>query len=243
MIQGCRYLRRSMDWWLLSKNSTTRLKDSKVDTGPVSLCNCSIPITDIKSLYLYPCPNTTHDRLRVQHLLPKLMLWCQCPSRTRHQFVLSLYPGHVITYPRKLPFLSTNSPSVEWWRTAHRKYLYRILWGDFPAEWHFFTKLGPQVSHFPVPIFGVNDRLRLRTRVDAMEEKSSTLLIWSWRKVVGSSARCCSRAFTTPRSSGPHFIPGFPRCRVPCSYLPQAHALHRQGQGVWRPSAPRGGGW
>jgi hypothetical protein len=26
----------------------------------------------------------------------------------------------------------------------------------FPAEWHFFTKLGPQVSLFPVPIFGVN---------------------------------------------------------------------------------------
>jgi hypothetical protein len=26
----------------------------------------------------------------------------------------------------------------------------------FPAEWHFVTKLGPQVSPFPVPIFGVN---------------------------------------------------------------------------------------
>jgi hypothetical protein len=26
----------------------------------------------------------------------------------------------------------------------------------FPAEWHFVTKLGPQVSLFPVPIFGVN---------------------------------------------------------------------------------------
>jgi hypothetical protein len=28
----------------------------------------------------------------------------------------------------------------------------------FPAEWHFFTKLGPQVSPFPVPISGVNNR-------------------------------------------------------------------------------------
>jgi hypothetical protein len=26
----------------------------------------------------------------------------------------------------------------------------------FPAEWYFVTKLGPQVSPFPVPIFGVN---------------------------------------------------------------------------------------
>jgi hypothetical protein len=27
----------------------------------------------------------------------------------------------------------------------------------FPTEWHFITKLGPQVSPFPVPIFGVNN--------------------------------------------------------------------------------------
>jgi hypothetical protein len=91
MLQGCRYLRRLTDRWLLLKNSTTRRR-------------CSIPITDIKGLYLYPCPNTTHDRLRVQHLITKLMLRRQCPSRTRHQFVPSLYPGNVITYSRKLPF-------------------------------------------------------------------------------------------------------------------------------------------
>jgi hypothetical protein len=104
MIQGCRYLRRSTDRWLLSKNSTTRLKDSKVCTGSVLLCRCSIPITDIKGLYLYPCPNMAPGRLRVQHLLPKLLSRHQCPSRTRHQFVPSLYPSHVITYSRKLPF-------------------------------------------------------------------------------------------------------------------------------------------
>jgi hypothetical protein len=148
MIQGCRYLRRSTDRWLLSKNSTTRLKDSKFGTRPILLCICSITITDIKGLYLYPCPNTTPDRLRVQHLISKLMLRRQCPSRTRHQFIPSLYLGHVITYYWKLPFLSANSPSAEWWRIADRKYLYWILWGDFPAEWHFFTKLGPQVSIF-----------------------------------------------------------------------------------------------
>jgi hypothetical protein len=31
-----------------------------------------------------------------------------------------------------------------------------LFWGKFPAEWCFLTKLGPQVSLFPVPIFGVN---------------------------------------------------------------------------------------
>jgi hypothetical protein len=33
---------------------------------------------------------------------------------------------------------------------------YRMLWGKSPAEWRFFTKLGPQVNLFPLPIFGVN---------------------------------------------------------------------------------------
>jgi hypothetical protein len=88
-------------------------KGLEVWHGSVLLCNCSIPITDTKGLYLYPCPNTTPGRLRVQHLLPKLMSRCQCPSRTRHQFVSSLYLGHVITYSRKLPFLSVNSPFTE----------------------------------------------------------------------------------------------------------------------------------
>jgi hypothetical protein len=141
MIPGCRYLRRSTDRWLLSKHSMTRLKDSKVGTGLVLLWNCSIPITNTKGLYSYPCPNMTPGRLRVQHSLPKLMSRRQCPSRTRHQFVPSLCPGHVIMYSRKLPFLSANSPSAKWWRTTDRKYLYLILWGEFPAEWRFFTKL------------------------------------------------------------------------------------------------------
>jgi hypothetical protein len=124
------------------------------------LWNCSIPITNTKGLYLYPCPNTTHGRPRVQHSLPKLIPRHQCPSRTRHQFVPSLYSGHVITYSRMLPFPSANSPSAEWWRATDRRYLYRILWGEFPTEWCFFTKLGSQVSIFPVPIFGVNRILK-----------------------------------------------------------------------------------
>jgi hypothetical protein len=148
MIQGCWYLRRSTDRWLLSKNSTTRLKDSNFGTGPVLLCRCSIHITNIKGLYLYPCANTTPSRLRVQHLIPQLMLRRQCPSRTRHQFVPSLYPGHVITHSRKLTFKSANSPFAEWWLIADRKHLYRILWGDF------FLSNGislPNSSHKSVP--------------------------------------------------------------------------------------------
>jgi hypothetical protein len=53
-------------------NDSTKGLD--VGTGPVLLCICSIPITDTKGLYLYPCPNTTPGRLRVQHLMSKLML-------------------------------------------------------------------------------------------------------------------------------------------------------------------------
>jgi hypothetical protein len=93
MIQGCRYLRRSTDRWFLSKNSTTQLKDSKGWHGAGLLWNHSIPITNRKGLYLYPCPNTTPSRPRVQHLLPKLMPRRQYPSCTRHQFVPSLYFG------------------------------------------------------------------------------------------------------------------------------------------------------
>jgi hypothetical protein len=156
MIQGCRYLRRSTDRWLLLKNSTTRLEGPEGWHGVGLLWNCSIPITNTKGLYLYPCPNTTPSRPRVQHLLLKLMPRCQCPSRTRHQFVPSLYSGHVITYSRMLPFSSANNPSAEWWRATDRRYLNRMLWGKSLAEWCFFTKLAPQVSLFLVPIFGVN---------------------------------------------------------------------------------------
>jgi hypothetical protein len=74
------------------------------------LWNCSIPITNTMGLYLYPCPNTTPSRPRVQHLLDKLMPRHQGPSCTRHQYVPSLYSGHVITYSRMLPFPSAKQP-------------------------------------------------------------------------------------------------------------------------------------
>jgi hypothetical protein len=78
--------------------------------GASLLLNCSITITNTKGLYLYPCPNTTPSRPRVQHLLPKLMPRRQCPSCTRHQFVPSLYSGHVITYSRMFLSPSAKQP-------------------------------------------------------------------------------------------------------------------------------------
>jgi hypothetical protein len=71
--------------------------------GAGLLWNCSIPITNIKGPYLYPCSNTTSSRPRLQHLLPKLMPRRQCPSCTRHQFISSLCSSHVITHTRMLP--------------------------------------------------------------------------------------------------------------------------------------------
>jgi hypothetical protein len=71
--------------------------------GAGFVCRCSIPITDIKGLYLYPCPNTTPSRLRVQYLMSKLMLRRQCPSRIRHQPALSLYRATSPRIPENFP--------------------------------------------------------------------------------------------------------------------------------------------
>jgi hypothetical protein len=154
MIQGCRYLRRSTDRWLLSKNSTTRLKDSMFGTRPFLLCRCLIPIIDIKGLYLYPCPNTTPGRLRVQHLMSKLMLRRQCPSRIRHQLVPSLYRAMSPRIPENFPLKAQTVLLSNDGVLPTASILYRILWEDFfLAEWYFVTKLGPQVSPSPVPFW------------------------------------------------------------------------------------------
>jgi hypothetical protein len=83
------------------------------------------------------------------------MLRRQCPSRIRHQFVPSLYPGHVIRIPEnfllkaQLVLLSNDGllPTASIFTESSEEI--------FPTEWHFVTKLGPQVSPFPIPIFGV----------------------------------------------------------------------------------------
>jgi hypothetical protein len=156
MIQGCGYLRRSTDRRLLSKNSTTRLKDSKSWHGAGLLWNCSILITNTKGSYLYPCPNTTPSRPRLQHLLPKLMPQCQCPSCTRHQFVPSLYSGHVITYSWMFPHPSAKQPFYRMMVCSRPHASLPNALRKISCRMVFLTKLGPQVSFFLVPIFGVN---------------------------------------------------------------------------------------
>jgi hypothetical protein len=108
MIQGCRYLRRSTNRWLLSKNSTTRLEGLESWHGAGLLWNCSIPITNTKGLYLYPVSNTTPSRPWLQYLLPKTNNMTSCRFRIHHQLVspLSLYLVHVITHSWTFP-LST----------------------------------------------------------------------------------------------------------------------------------------
>jgi hypothetical protein len=158
MMQGCRYLRRSMDQWLLSKNSTTRLEGLESWHEAGLLWNCSIDLTNIKGLYLYPGSNTTPSRPRLQCLLPKTNIMASCPSRTRHQFA-----PFFIFNPRHHAFLNAflfqpwNSSSAEWWRTPDRRRLYRILWGKPSDECCSSTKLGPQASLFPVIIFAFNN--------------------------------------------------------------------------------------
>jgi hypothetical protein len=98
MIQGCRYLRRSTDRWLLSKNSTTRLEGLESWHGANLLWNCSIPITNTKGLYLY----LALARLLVDH---DYNIYCLKSIPWHHVCLVpvinsspSLYPIHVITH-------------------------------------------------------------------------------------------------------------------------------------------------
>jgi hypothetical protein len=156
MIQGCRYLWRSTDRWLLSKNSTTWLEGLESWHGAGLLWNCSIPITKTKGLYLYPGSNMTPIRPRLQHLLPKINTMASCPSRIHHQFIpffISNARHHA--FPNAFRLHPWNSSSAEWWCTPDRRRLYRILWGKPSAEWCSSAKFGSHVSLFPIPIFCV----------------------------------------------------------------------------------------
>jgi hypothetical protein len=99
MIQGCRYLRRSTDRWLLSKNSTTRLKGLKSWHGAGLLWNCSIPITNTKGSYLYPGSNMTPSRPWLQHLLPKINttmpMSVSHPSSIRPLLYIQITSSHI----------------------------------------------------------------------------------------------------------------------------------------------------
>jgi hypothetical protein len=124
MIQGCRYLRRSTDRWLLSKNSMTRLGGLESWNGAGLLWICSIPITNTKGLYLYPGSNTTPSRPRLQHLSPKINTMASCSSRIHHQFIPFFIsnPRHH-EFPNVFCFHPWNSSSAEWRCTPDRRRL------------------------------------------------------------------------------------------------------------------------
>jgi hypothetical protein len=80
MIQGCQYLRRSTDRWTLSKNSTTRLEDSRVLRKAGLLWEC-FDYTYIHPGFIFiPCLGMTPGGLRAQYLIPKLTPKCECLS-------------------------------------------------------------------------------------------------------------------------------------------------------------------
>jgi hypothetical protein len=92
--------------------------------------------------------------------MSKLMLWRQCPSRIRHQLVLSLHRATSPRIPENFSFKGANSSFAERWRTADcKRPLLISLEEIFPSQMVFITKLGPQVSLTHVPFFGVNNRL------------------------------------------------------------------------------------
>jgi hypothetical protein len=160
MIQGCRYLRRSTDRWLLSKNLTTRLERLESWHEAGLLWNCLMLITNTKGLYLYPSSNTTPSRPQLQHLLSKINTIASCLSRTRHQFIsfFTLNPRHH-AFPNAFRFHPWKSPSAEQRHTPDRRCLYWMLWEKTSAEWYSSAKFGPHVSLFPLPIFGVNTKM------------------------------------------------------------------------------------
>jgi hypothetical protein len=149
MIQGCRYLRRSTDQWLLSKNSTTRLEGLESWHGTGLLWNCSIPITNTKGLYLYLVSNTTPTRTRLQYLLPKTDNMTSCRFRIHHQLASFFISG-----PRHhaLPIVSAFNrgtillPNADVFPTADASY--RMRWRKPSSEWYSLAEFGPHVRFF-----------------------------------------------------------------------------------------------
>jgi hypothetical protein len=156
LIQGCRYLRRLMDRWLLSKNSTTRLKGLESWHGAGLLWNCSMPITNTKGLYLYPVSNTTPCWLRLQHWLSKTYNMSSCQFRTHHQFI-----SFFISSPRH--HVSSNVSSFNYGTTLcqmmthsrpHTPLTECVESNSCRMVLSFQSR--PTCQFSPVPIFGVN---------------------------------------------------------------------------------------
>jgi hypothetical protein len=138
MIQGCRYLRTSTDRWTLSKNSMTRLEDSKVWRKAGLLWKCANTITYTQGSYLYPV---------VAGLLVDYEhnIWClnYRPNANAYPSIRPFHSGHVTT--RSLE-ISANSPLAERKQTADRKHLCRIFWRNLPPLDGIFYQIGPTIK-------------------------------------------------------------------------------------------------
>jgi hypothetical protein len=144
MILGCRYLRRSMDRWTLSKNSTTQQRTQGFGLKPVCIENVSNTITYIQGLYLYPI--TAWLRM---DLIPNLSL-----NVIAYPSVHPFRSGHVIMQSHKI---SANCFLAKRKQIADRGLLCLILLKK-PSffQTDFFTELDPQIRLLPLQNFGVN---------------------------------------------------------------------------------------
>jgi hypothetical protein len=150
MIQGCRYLRRSTDRWTLSKNSTTRLKDSRVWRKAGLLWECFDYNYIHPGFIFIPCRGMTPGGLRAQYLIPNLSPKCECLSTNSS---LLLGPRHhaIPRNQRKQSLCRTEAncwPQVPLPNPFEESFL---LWT------RSFAKLGPQIRLPHVPNFGVNN--------------------------------------------------------------------------------------
>jgi hypothetical protein len=80
----------------------------------------------------------------------------QCLSRTHHQFVPSLRSSHVITHSRMLLPPSVKQLFCRMTTYSRPQASLSNALRKTSCRWCSLTKLGPQVSLFLVPIFGVN---------------------------------------------------------------------------------------
>jgi hypothetical protein len=164
MIQGCQYLRRSTDRWLLSKNSTTQLEglESWHMAGLLSIVRSLLQTLRV---HIYTLVLT---RLIVDHDYNIYCLMASCPSHTHHQFVSFLYtqstssrvPGSLSlsTVEQLSCRMMTYSQPQTHLPNALRKTSCRMVL--------FLPNSAHKSSLFPVPIFGVNSIAQLMLAID-----------------------------------------------------------------------------
>jgi hypothetical protein len=119
------------------------------------------PLSSRHLILQYPCSNTTPSRPRLQHLLPKI----DTPAPMSVSHPSSIRPFFIFK-PRHHAFPNASSSKRETTLLPNDNILPTAdaFTGCFEENLlpngAFSTKLGPQVSPFPVPIFGVNKRYR-----------------------------------------------------------------------------------